>query len=261
MVVGVEEAFFVTFALIIGFWRLKPTILYLFPLSMRWYGVLISWSWHHRQTGFFLSSLHGSVQILLDFLMCLWPFDTLYNISHGRPAQRQFRGRPCRVMHGKHRRPLQNSCSSFSLSGCFEGKGWLARSWISSTEWSARLRHLSQHLHEKLVRSWFVEPLKTILSAKTALVPVLVQQSGYGHWSQPAPTRVPHSLFLNCSLIDTFFGSRLILFKGCLSVLERILLSLREEGNTTVEKLTPSQEVDDSRWDGTTASSSSNGSS
>lgn len=114
---------------------------------------------------------------------------------------------------------------------------------------------------KSFLRSWFVEPLKMIFSAKTALVPVLVQQSGYGHWSEPAPTRVPHSLFLNCSLIDTFFGSRLILFKGCLSALERKLLSLREEGNTTVEKLTPSQEVDDSRWDGTTASSSNNGSS
>jgi len=100
---------------------------------------------------------------------------------------------------------------------------------------------------KSFLRSWFVEPLKTILSAKTAFVPVLVQQSGHGHWSEPAPTKVPHSLFLSCSLIDTFFGSRLILFKGCLSVLERILLSLHEEGNTTVEKLTPLQEVDDSR--------------
>lgn len=34
---------------------------------------------------------------------------------------------------------------------------------------------------KSFLRSGFVEPLKTMLSAKTALVPVLVQQSGYSH--------------------------------------------------------------------------------
>ena len=41
---------------------------------------LISWRWHHLQTRFVLSFLHGSVQILQYFSMCFWPLQ-LFTIN------------------------------------------------------------------------------------------------------------------------------------------------------------------------------------